>query len=139
MLWPYLSELILLERNPLWVSRAARESGTLSTTRRSKNLHRGAGGELFVRWLASLAAGAVLLVAVVGGLHRLVSQVGGYSAGQETLLLWAVPAGAWLVVGFFAVVRFLAYLDLRIRREGWEVELKMRAEAVRLSRKAYAQ
>jgi hypothetical protein len=38
----------------------------------------------------------------------------------------------WTTVGFFTVVRFLSYLDLRIRREGWEVELKMRAEAARL-------
>ena len=31
------------------------------------------------------------------------------------------------------VVRFLSYLDLRIRHEGWEVELLMRAEALRLA------
>jgi hypothetical protein len=29
-------------------------------------------------------------------------------------------------------VRFLSYLDLRIRHEGWEVELLMRAEGLRL-------
>ena len=34
--------------------------------------------------------------------------------------------------GFFRVVRFLSYLDLRIRHEGWEVELLMRAESLRL-------
>jgi hypothetical protein len=44
------------------------------------------------------------------------------------------PLALWLVMGFFAVVRFLGYLDLRIRREGWEVELMMRAEAARLER-----
>ena len=37
------------------------------------------------------------------------------------------------VVAFMAVVRFLSYLDLRIRHEGWEVELLMRAEAQRLA------
>ncbi len=42
------------------------------------------------------------------------------------------PLALWLVVGYFTVVRFLAYLDLRIRREGWEVELMMRAEQTRL-------
>ena len=40
----------------------------------------------------------------------------------------------WIVVGFFTVTRFLSYLDLRIRREGWEVELLMRAERDRLIR-----
>jgi hypothetical protein len=42
------------------------------------------------------------------------------------------PLALWLVVGYFTVVRFLSYLDLRIRREGWEVELLMRAERTRL-------
>jgi len=40
----------------------------------------------------------------------------------------------WIVVCYFTVVRFLNYLDLRIRREGWEVELWMRAERARLVR-----
>jgi hypothetical protein len=44
----------------------------------------------------------------------------------------ALPAAEWLVLGYFAVVRYLGYLDLRIRREGWEVELLLRAERARL-------
>jgi hypothetical protein len=43
------------------------------------------------------------------------------------------PFCLWLVVAFLSVVRFLSYLDLRIRHEGWEVELLMRAEAQRLA------
>ena len=45
------------------------------------------------------------------------------------------PAALWLIAGYMAVVRFLNYLDLRIRHEGWEVELRLRAEAVRLASK----
>ena len=45
-----------------------------------------------------------------------------------------LPAAIWLSLGYFAVVRFLSYLDLRIRTEGWEVELIMRAEGARLTR-----
>ena len=45
-----------------------------------------------------------------------------------------LPLATWLVLGYLAVVRFLSYLDLRIRGEGWEVELQMRAEASRLAR-----
>ena len=33
----------------------------------------------------------------------------------------------WVVVVFSTVFRFLNYLDIRIRREGWEVELKVQA------------
>ena len=42
------------------------------------------------------------------------------------------PAAMWLVAGYFSVVRFLSYLDLRIRREGWEVELIVLAAARQL-------
>ena len=35
---------------------------------------------------------------------------------------------AWLVAGFCAVVRFLMYIDIRIRQEGWAVQLKFMTE-----------
>jgi len=38
------------------------------------------------------------------------------------------------VAGYFSVVRFLSYLDLRIRREGWEVELIVHAAAKQFER-----
>ena len=44
------------------------------------------------------------------------------------------PVTLWLVAGYFAVVRFMCYLDLRIRREGWEVELIMRAASTSLTK-----
>ena len=43
-----------------------------------------------------------------------------------------IPACMWVVSGYFSVVRFLSYLDLRIRREGWEVELVVRAAAAQI-------
>lgn len=39
---------------------------------------------------------------------------------------------AWLVLGYLAVVRFLSYIDLRTRREGWEIDLALRRAAQRL-------
>ena len=44
-----------------------------------------------------------------------------------------VPVSMWIASAFFCVVRYLSYLDLRIRHEGWEVELQMRAEASRIT------
>ena len=52
----------------------------------------------------------------------------------DTLYVVYVPAAMWIVASFFAVARYLSYLDMRIRREGWEVELQIRAEADRLAR-----
>ena len=43
--------------------------------------------------------------------------------------LWENHVAFWLVMGFLAVFRFITYLDCRIRLEGWDVELKLRAEA----------
>ncbi len=53
---------------------------------------------------------------------------------DQTLFVYCLPVGVWLVVSFFTVARYLCYLDLRIRREGWEVELQLRAEAEHLAR-----
>ncbi|HBO43156.1 MAG TPA: hypothetical protein DD670_04320, partial [Planctomycetaceae bacterium] len=78
---------------------------------------------------ASAGAAGVLLLSfssaiwVAGGLF-----VGEWNY-DGAMLSHGYQAALWLVVGFFTVVRFLGYLDLRIRREGWEVELVMRAES----------
>jgi hypothetical protein len=50
---------------------------------------------------------------------------------------WQFQLPIWLAVGFFAVVRFLVYIDQRIRLEGWEIELRLRevGEALEESRR----
>ena len=48
------------------------------------------------------------------------------------MIRFVFPLSMWIAAGYLTVVRFLGYLDLRIRHEGWEVELRMRAEATRL-------
>ena len=50
-------------------------------------------------------------------------------------LYWGIllQIAIWTVVSYFNVVRYLSYLDLRIRNEGWEIELRMRAEAARIA------
>jgi hypothetical protein len=58
----------------------------------------------------------------------------GYHVTTYDLLI-AYPLALWVVVGWFSIMRFLSYLDLRIRHEGWEVELLMRAEALRMAPK----
>lgn len=126
--WPYLSEVILLERNPMFT----RKQGRASTWKRSRNLHRNGSGDLFSRWIASLGAGSLLVASLAWGMSILGNSLLGVTPSRLFLLIVLVPAAVWLVVGFFGVVRFLAYLDLRIRREGWEVELTMRAAAARL-------
>jgi hypothetical protein len=126
----YLNEVILLERTPFVQKTAANPS----TGRRCGMLHFGRGGDLFGRWVAAVAAGAIVAASCWASMF-----LGGalFVSEWDPAGVWCTHGwhlAVWLVVGLFTVVRFLGYLDLRIRREGWEVELLMRAEGVRLSR-----
>lgn len=128
--WPHLNEMILLERNP-WRG----PKGQITTARRIDTLHGGVRAELFTRWLVSLGMGTVLFLSLWGCItvgHFLL--LADWEEASVAAYCVYFPLALWLVMGYFAVVRFLAYLDLRIRREGWEVELLMRAEQGRLAR-----
>lgn len=48
---------------------------------------------------------------------------------MELIVDWQMQAAFWVVVVFLTVFRFVSYLDCRIRREGWDVELKLRSQA----------
>jgi hypothetical protein len=128
--WPYLSEIILLERNP-WRKRSPVGTSTLT---RSSNMHGRNRGELFSRWLGSLLLGALLVFIFWRSAWFLVRVLAPQLEDVAPQFTVWLPAALWLVLGYFAVVRFLSYLDLRIRAEGWEVELLLRAEAARLAR-----
>lgn len=133
----FLSEIILLERNPmrekpLGHGRDFKLSRT--TGARSLELHRGQRDLLFGQWIFSLLIGGVLLLAIFRGalsfrylLFRETDDVATYSL--------YLPIAAWLVIGYFTVTRFLRYLDLRIRNEGWELQLRFREEALKLTRR----
>jgi hypothetical protein len=127
---PYLSEVILLERNP----RRATAATTMTTARRNAALHAGFGGDSFVQMIGAATLGGItagsmwLTLAYVRGEFFNVVEA---DRATTTVLL---PIALWLTAWFLAVVRFLGYLDLRIRREGWEVELRVRAEAAALAR-----
>lgn len=139
---PYINEIILLEKNPL----RARSENTITIGKRSGHLHGPYSGDLLIRWFGAAAVvvllfGLALITAiVVQGV--LISDWPFYINAEPLEFVWSldwfkfqvVYAGClWLVVAFMSVVRFLSYLDLRIRHEGWEVELFMRAEALRLA------
>lgn len=129
---PFMNEVILLERNPIRAGKSQR----ISTLKRCTRLHEFSLGELFGRWLAALAFGTCWVVALWDTL-RWCRQI---FTDQLTLDQYSFtilfPAALWFVICYFNVVRFLSYLDLRIRTEGWEVELLLRAEAAKLARQA---
>ena len=128
---PYINEIILLEKNPL----RARKPTDIAIGKRSEHLHGPSSADLFVRWVCS-AAIALLLTLLVGAmLYGIVGiLVSNWSPDWYKLQI-GYPLVLWMIAGYFSVVRFLNYLDLRIRHEGWEVELLMRAEAIRIAGK----
>jgi hypothetical protein len=128
--WPYLNEVILLERNPFFPRRQAR----MTTYRRTLALHQGSFGELLVRWFVAMGVGMLLFFSAWLSIWACAGMLLDEWWRETEMFTIYYPVALWLVFGFFAVVRFLGYLDLRIRREGWEVELMMRAEQARLTR-----
>lgn len=130
VLWPYLNEVILLERNPIW---RRKKSGLPNTFSRIAALHSPNSGELLARAMATAVLGPGLVLALWVSLwlmHGLLTEELSINGSAVTIYL---QLAIWCVAAFFAVARFLAYLDLRIRNEGWELELRMRAEAIRLT------
>ncbi|HEV2969396.1 MAG TPA: hypothetical protein VGY55_05340 [Pirellulales bacterium] len=129
VIWPYLNEVILLERNPL-----TKGHGRITTWQRSQVLHAGSRGSQFGRWLVSLLFAAGMAAGLSFAIWYLCGLFSHHWEFGEWMYFVYVPTAIWLVASFFAVARYLSYLDLRIRREGWEVELQIRAEAARLTR-----
>ncbi|MEM6472488.1 MAG: hypothetical protein AAF802_23200 [Planctomycetota bacterium] len=124
---PFLPEMILLERCPL----RTKQANEISLARRSKALHRVAGGDISGRWVG---VSVTLFVIFCGVFYFFIWGTGvttGYwSPGLFALLVW-FPLALWLVAGVSVVVRMMSYLDARIRLEGWDVELAVRAEVIR--------
>ena len=127
---PYLNEVILLERVA-----AHRQF------RRSRTLNRGFEGESFIRWLGQIFLGAIFAFCF----WMSANAIGSTLIGNE--LTWANPgmadlsgglfqAGVWIAIAFFGVYRFFSYIDRRIRLEGWELDLRLKAVARGLEARA---
>jgi hypothetical protein len=116
----FINEVVLLER-----------LGTARAFGRSRAIARGFEGELFLRWIAQIVLGLTFALCFWMGAQAL----GSVLAGGE--LTWDQPGLAdsggllfqiavWIAIAFFGVVRFLSYIDQRIRIEGWEIELRLK-------------
>jgi len=125
---PYINEIVVLEKNPL----RSKNPQVITIGKRSSHLHGPYGNDLFVRWLGTVLA-TVALLWMVGVTTYFLQAVlfANWELNWVLVYIW-YPGVLWTVVSLISVVRFLDYLDLRIRHEGWEVELLMKAEALRL-------
>ena len=125
---PYINEIVVLEKSPIW----SRKKEHITVGKRSSRLHGPNSGDLFGRAIGVLPVILTLGLAVFGLLWFIVATFTNDWTFGPVIVYFVIPAMLWMLVAYLTVVRFLSYLDLRIRREGWEVELKMRAEANRM-------
>lgn len=124
---PFVAEMILLERCPL---RSTRED-EITLKRRSKALHSPMASELGGRFLIVSMTLTVLLACLYFAFQSVRGLLMGVWDADALAMHVFFPLSLWLIASLSVVVRLLGYLDARIRLEGWEVELALRAEAIR--------
>lgn len=128
--FPFAPEIIGLERCPL----RSNDAGVVSYKSRRKNLHTMMHGELLARMILASFYGALWLVMLVGGCMFFQGSLLSDWSWNWIFSLIVLPLCLWFTGVFLAVFRYLSYIDTRIRLEGWEIELRMRAEASRLAK-----
>jgi len=119
----FSNEMILLE-HAVWAK----------LWKRGADLAGGREGTLFFQSIFQVGAIWTFATVIDLGLGRLLQAVLAEDLTWDwpestvlTSLVYQVPI--WLGVGFLAVVRFLTYIDQRIRLEGWEIKLRLHAAA----------
>lgn len=125
---PFMPEILLLEQCPA----RDRTKQRITASMRSKRLHRPYAADLNGRLMVVMVTLAALSLAIFGAADGLLKLVFGPSNLLSQVQNFVVlPLAVWLVACFSIVIRLLSYLDCRIRLEGWDVELAVRAEAIR--------
>jgi hypothetical protein len=122
----FLDEVILLERARNLLVVNSKVIG------RSRELCQAYGLEFVGRWLGQVAIGLLFAYCFAKGTETLVAAFIGeeptwYNPRAINLGGALFQAGIWIAVAYFGVVRFLSYIDRRIRLEGWEIELRLKA------------
>ena len=127
---PFAAEILLLERCPVLKSKKRPEQ--LAYGQRSRWLHSNLYNELFsvhlgvtfveILTVLSISMSLLFLIGVLTGIWR-------WGLWMDLILY---PLTIWIVSTWGTVIRFLLYMNSRIRTEGWEIELRLKAEAQRL-------
>jgi len=129
---PFAPEILVLERPPLRNKSSSTNSQGVAYGKRSKWLHRSFSGELFRRSIATSVVSLFLLVSMSFGWLFLASIFFNSPVWGWWMDYFLFPLTLWLVAIWSTVIRFLSYLDVRTRLEGWELELRLRAEGNRI-------
>ncbi len=126
---PYLSEILLLEEAP----RKSDSSRVQSYSSRSSNLLSAPGADFFLKFSLAAMIGIFLALTIYESFCLLDSVLGLQSMANSNLNFIYWQFSLWIAAALVAVNRFLSYIDLRIRTEGWAVRLRLMAEEKRMA------
>jgi len=124
---PFLPEILLLERCPL----RAKMKGVITVGRRAAALHGPLTGELIGRFITVSLMLCVLSLAAFQTMLSIRGVLFGQWDWGPIVYTIFIPLSLWFAAALSTLIRFLSYLDTRIRLEGWEVDLAIRAETQR--------
>ncbi|WP_417749078.1 hypothetical protein [Rosistilla oblonga] len=124
---PHAPEILLLERCPL----RSDKSGAVTFARRSHLFHTPVVGDSVNRFVTMMLLSVLLTVSLFFAMIFLQGVFAQRWSFNLVAQLVYVPVAMWIVAGYSVLFRFLCYLDNRIRLEGWDVELGLRAEVQR--------
>lgn len=127
---PFAPEILLLEKCPIFSVNRKDSVNPLRFGQRSKRLHQ-AGGELFqASFFAGVVSAVFLLILNLTFVFLVGSLAGAWEWGWW-MDLFFYPLALWAIAFWGTILRFLLYMNTRIGGEGWELELKLKAEAIR--------
>ncbi len=127
---PFASEILLLERCP--VLRSKKRPDQLAYGQRSRWLHSNLYNELFGVHIGVTIVEVFTALSISMSLMFLIGVMTGSWIWGFWMDLFLFPMTIWIVATWGTVIRFLLYMNSRIRTEGWEIELRLKAEAQRL-------
>jgi len=127
---PFAPEILALELTPLKAPENAPNAFTY--TKRTQWLQKASSDANGLGISTSMFALLATVVLYFCGALFVGVVFGTWQWGWWTDLV-IYPIALWTVATWTAVVRFLSYMNTRIRAEGWDLELKLKAEAQRLS------
>ncbi len=130
---PFASEILLLERCP--VIKSKKRPDQLAYGQRSRWLHSSLYNELFGVHIGVTIVEIFTTLSISMSLMFLVGVMTGSWIWGFWMDLFLFPMTIWMVATWGTVIRFLLYMNSRIRTEGWEIELRLKAEAQRLEEK----
>ena len=127
---PFAPEILFLEKCPLFSLKRKESGNPMLFGQRSKRLHQ-AGGELFqASFFAGIVSAVFLLILNLTFVFLVGSLAGAWEWGWW-MDLFFYPLALWSIALWGTILRFLVYMNTRIGAEGWELELKLKAEATR--------